>query len=960
MDEKISVIVTVYHTEQYLERCLKSIKLQTWRNLEVIVVNDGSDGNVKEIFDKVADGRFVYISHPVNRGLFLARMTGIRAAGGNYLAFVDSDDYIDQDYYRLLLFEAKEQEADLTFAMTVEDLEQQGMYERVIHREIVEHGFCHGSSAGRQFLAYEGACYALHTIWNKLYRRDLIDSCIPYYEHMQEHIVMTEDIAFSVPLFYFAKKTAVSAGSIYFYCRNAGSSTVNHHIPVKKFEKNIQDMKHVFDFAEWFLQEAGADEQDEKHLSAFRLRYKKLWEAQVNDSRAELVQAQMQQLLDQFDARSTKDVSPDFCINNKLARWEDKTGYLKKQIRSGKFSYISFDIFDTLVQRPFYQPTDLFWLLDGTFRSYTDANINFYEIRTQGEALARLEQAQSHPQDKDLTLDEIYDCIHRFYGLEKKLCHAMAQEERRLEILFSSPRIWMKQIYQFARAAGKRVILVSDMYLDRQTVEAVLKKNGYQGYEQLFLSSQERCLKSDGSLYDRVVRQLGAAPEEILHIGDNWASDRVMAQKKKWQTFFVPKSLHVFENRYGNYKTNRCGEAGKLVCGSWIDYEKIRTSVGYGAMLAMAANLYFSNPFRAYCEGSDFNEDPYFIGYYLGGMHLAGVTAWLHGLLKRGKYKRVVFTARDGYLYQKAFALSKGYGHCAAADSYLYLSRKSLLPMIIRNRLDFYDLPLAYQAYSPLQVRKLLAFCCKESSQEEFELALDGAGIPVGRNFTGKQDYHTFIRWFLDQYYDEAAHKEQQELLREYFSGISDCDLFFDMGYSGRIQKAVCDSAGCSVDAAFIHQDSKHSFAMEAAGGFQIYCYYDTTPCMSDFLREYLLSEPGASCIGYQKKEGRVQPVFETLHKEQAEHISLGLFQKGALQFVEDFYRLFGDFLSDVPYKPFEASLPLEGFLRHACKEDLRIFDGAFFEDEVHGGKTKIPVKELVMQQRRKYGDSIR
>lgn len=960
MDEKISVIVTVYGTEQYLERCLKSIKSQTYQNLEVIVVNDGSDGNVKEIFDRVADGRFVYISHKVNQGLFLARMTGIKAAGGSYLAFVDSDDYIDLDYYQLLLLEAKEQAADLTFAMTVEEIEGRGMYERVIHREIVEHGFCHGEAAGRQFLAYEGVCYALHTIWNKLYARELFERCIPYYEKLQEHIVMTEDIAFSVPLFYFAKKTAVSVGSIYFYCRNAGSSTVDYHIPLKKFEKNIRDMTHVFDFAEWFLQEAGADIQAGKHMSTFRLRYKKLWEAQVNDRRAEIVQKQMRQFLDQFDARSTCQISPDFSINNKLAKWEDKAGYLKKQIRNRKYRYISFDIFDTLVQRPFYQPSDLFWLLDRTFRKWTDANMNFYEIRTQGEALARTYHAQKDPQKKDVTLDEIYQCISRFYGLDLRLCRAIAQEERRLEIRFSAPRTWIRQIYHSAQAAGKQIILVSDMYLDRQTIEAILHKNGYKGYERLFLSSEERCLKSDGSLYDRVVKQLGVLPEEILHIGDNWASDRVMAQKKKWATYFVPKSIHVFENLYGNYQTNRCGEAGKLVCGSWIDYEKVKTSVGYGAMLAMAANSYFSDPFRAYCEGSDFNQDPYFMGYYLGGMHLVGVTAWLHGIVRRGAYKRILFTSRDGYLYQKAFARSKQSYGCDVADTYLHLSRKALLPMIVKDRLDFYDLPLQYQAYSPWKMRRLLSFCSKDCTQEAYELALDEAGIPVHRNFAQKQDYQVYIRWFLGQYYDAAAHRKNQALLKQYFSGILESDLVFDMGYSGRIQKAVSDSAGCSVDAAFIHQDAGRSFAMEAAGGFQIYCYYDTTPCMSDFLREYLLSEVGASCTGYEEKNGKVQPVFETFFGEQAENVNLSLFQKGALQFVEDFYSLFGDFLCNVPFKPFEASLPMEGFLRHAGKEDLRIFENAFFEDEVHGGETRIPVKDLVLRQRKKYGDSDR
>ena len=103
----ISVIVPVYRVEAYLERCVKSILSQTYKNLEVILVDDGSPDQCPAICDACAekDAR-VKVIHQENKGLSGARNAGINAASGEYLAFVDSDDYVSphfiEELYQLL------------------------------------------------------------------------------------------------------------------------------------------------------------------------------------------------------------------------------------------------------------------------------------------------------------------------------------------------------------------------------------------------------------------------------------------------------------------------------------------------------------------------------------------------------------------------------------------------------------------------------------------------------------------------------------------------------------------------------------------------------------------------------------------------------------------------------------------------------------------------------------------
>lgn len=115
MDEKISIIVPVYNVEQYLERCVDSIINQTYKNLEIILVNDGSTDNSGNLCDELAkkDAR-IRVIHKENGGLSDARNRGVEEAGADLIGFIDSDDYIDEDMYELLLNNLKKENADVS------------------------------------------------------------------------------------------------------------------------------------------------------------------------------------------------------------------------------------------------------------------------------------------------------------------------------------------------------------------------------------------------------------------------------------------------------------------------------------------------------------------------------------------------------------------------------------------------------------------------------------------------------------------------------------------------------------------------------------------------------------------------------------------------------------------------------------------------------------------------------
>lgn len=107
--DKISVIVAVYNIEAYLEKCVRSLRNQTYRNLQIILVDDGATDGCPAICDRLAeeDGR-IQVIHKKNGGLSDARNAGIAAADGEYIAFVDGDDWIETDMYEKLLSAARQ------------------------------------------------------------------------------------------------------------------------------------------------------------------------------------------------------------------------------------------------------------------------------------------------------------------------------------------------------------------------------------------------------------------------------------------------------------------------------------------------------------------------------------------------------------------------------------------------------------------------------------------------------------------------------------------------------------------------------------------------------------------------------------------------------------------------------------------------------------------------------------
>lgn len=230
---------------------------------------------------------------------------------------------------------------------------------------------------------------------------------------------------------------------------------------------------------------------------------------------------------------------------------------------------------------------------------------------------------------------------------------------------------------------------------------------------------------------------------------------------------------------------------------------------------------------------------------------------------------------------------------------------------------------------------------------------LKAGGITPDQYMKDEDTYHRVIRFFLENIYSREVHRSSQALVERYFSQVKPGDIAFDMGYSGRIQAAICRACGAGIDVLFLHEDYSKSIQMRGAGDFDIRSLYDFRPSVSGLFREHLLSDCGGSCIGYRSAAHGVEPVIEQTVKRHSDSSIIRCIQQGALDFMEDYLSRFGDWLDVLDYSPIEVSLPLEGYMRHFSDMDIRIFGGSYFEDEVYGGRAELNIEQFIRNQTR-------
>ena len=286
---------------------------------------------------------------------------------------------------------------------------------------------------------------------------------------------------------------------------------------------------------------------------------------------------------------------------------------------------VSFDIFDTLIKRVVNEPEEVFDLVGQKF-----GIADFRKIRENGQMKASMKA------EKEGLPHANYDQIYEYLSEEGDTSfdwNAIKAYELELEGRVLRSNTEVHRVYEYAKSKGKRIIAVSDMYLQRKHILPVLERCGYGDMDEVYVSADDMHTKFRGDIFDYVREKEGVDAGKIVHIGDSKEADYTNSQAAGWNAFL--------------YRTNKLGDEKKQLLHSPID---------------------FGIP--EYLENGNFWHD---LGLYAGGPLYYGIFDWFSSKIKNNDHK-IFFLSRDGYnLYN---LMKDDLGDRA---EYLYASRRSMV-----------------------------------------------------------------------------------------------------------------------------------------------------------------------------------------------------------------------------------------------------------------------------------------
>jgi HAD hydrolase, family IA, variant 1 len=566
------------------------------------------------------------------------------------------------------------------------------------------------------------------------------------------------------------------------------------------------------------------------------------------------------------------------------------------------YDVISFDIFDTLIFRPFSSPTDVFYLIGEKFDF-----LDFKNLRVWAEWDARMKCRQKNGHT-EVSLQDIWENLEEDTGLN-------AEEGMRLEceteekLCYANP--YMLQVWKRLQKLGKRMIIVSDMYLPRSCIERILQKTGYTGAERIYISNEYGENKAGGDLFHRVIRDFSGA--RIVHIGDNPHSDQKMAKASGLD-------ILPYQNVNKNVLLYRPMDMSSMIGGAYRGL--------------VSNHLY---------NGSEKFSIDYEYGYVYGGLFVVGYCHFIHEYYEQHYLDQLLFLARDGDIlrrvYQKLYPDDR--------TVYVYWSRKAATKLMAdEDKHDFFRRFIYHKVNQKITIGEALRSMELEQLlpelsdwQEIWDVweRKSGAGrkqkfidLRAEDELTDKNAY--LLRRFIEAKWERVmTHYEEQQVAAEkyYREILHGCEnvAAVDIGWAGSGALALSHlvekvwGMDCRITGIVAGTNTIHNAQPDASDPFlqdgRLVAYLYSGQMNRDLLKkhdpnkdynvfwELLLSSLTPSFQGFH--DGRYQTEKESIYLETVDITlefgrydfnpeGIGEIQRGILDFAEQYLEHFGEF----------------------------------------------------------------
>lgn len=404
------------------------------------------------------------------------------------------------------------------------------------------------------------------------------------------------------------------------------------------------------------------------------------------------------------------------------------------------YDVISFDIFDTLIFRPFSAPSDLFYFIGERL-----GILDFKRIRMEMEERARW-GCYTQSGYNEVTLEEIWSLLEKELGISAQMGMEL---EMTCEMEFCYANPFMLEIFQKLQKAGKEILVISDMYLSSDFLTKLLEKNGITGFSKLYVSCEYRKSKSSGELFELVKSQF-PKKARLIHVGDNPISDVRMAKMYGFDSCYYPN----------------VNEQGKK-------YRTFDMSPVTGSAYRGIVNSHLYSGIHTY-------EMEYEYGFIYGGLFVTGYCNFIHEYFEKNNVDKILFLSRDGDI------LKKVYDRIFPGENteYVYWSRAAATKLMAGyNKYDYYRRFLYHKVNQKKTLKEIFRAMELEDLLTELPSHLEPKTLLTDSNVEE-------IKIFLNENWNKVLliYEKQQEAARDYYSQILEgckkaCAV--DVGWAG-------------------------------------------------------------------------------------------------------------------------------------------------------------------------------
>lgn len=574
---------------------------------------------------------------------------------------------------------------------------------------------------------------------------------------------------------------------------------------------------------------------------------------------------------------------------------------------------ISFDVFDTLLFRPFSHPTDVFYLV-GIKLHYPD----FKRIRVEIEERVR-EKKHEEKGTWEVTFEEIWDAMEQETGISKSIG---MQVEWALERKSCYANPYMLRVVEKLQSRGKRLVATSDMYLGGERIRKLLEECGYRSFEGYFVSSDYGVSKSDGGLYD-VMREKTGGTGVYIHVGDHPYSDCEQARRH-----------HVRAYLYPNIHRENCRAE---------DMSSLTGSIYRGLV-----NGHIHNGLHVFSREYEY-------GYLYGGLFVAGYCRFIHDYVHNHEIEKILFLSRDGAVLLDAYR--KMYPQEAQNTEYVFWSRLAAVKLTARYyKYDYFRRFLYHKVDQHFTIRRILR---EMELEQQLESLCRETKVKPEDELTYK-NVEKIKKYLMDTWEQVLDHyKEQVTAGGMYFRGILEgCRkaAAVDIGWVGS-GAVMLDTAvnqiwgiGCGITGIVAGTNTCLSPEMDAGEPFllngQMVSYLYSQRENRDLWKfhdpakghnlywELLLGAPEGSLLGfYLDEDGKAVCRF----KEKSSNAQrIREIHRGILDFVQQFLQAERQIGWEIPISGRDAYAPMISPISRKNKKFMKSLEELM--DETHIG----------------------